>query len=915
MNFLDRDGLVKLWAKTKELINNNKLTAGKGIDITDNTISCTLDTTVFKIVTSLPTAPASGDENKIHLVPNSEGQDNNVYIEYLYVNNKWEKLGEWEPKVDLTPYITKEEVEETYAKQNGTYPELTAGNAQNMEGNFEIESSSVYKPTGGDTSVASGWQAASIQNIKGNAIAWNQLINPIDESVDFNNEVNLSFKDKKFTLKGTVSVSGGRNILVFNKTPINIPTGHIVFLKRKVDKTQSGTIAFYLSSITNAVYDYIGFGGASDSLRFITIPSQIGGTDCHLGVNVTGDVEYTSEILLFDLTLIYGAGNEPTTPEQFEEDYQKWFGKSLTYEEYDEGSIRSVKATGIKTVGFNLTSINEIECRIDSSDWFNKILFINNCGYIGTFNIHADFEVLDPLEYLDKSPYPTIKVLYTDGTQSTCTIRQTIPNKIGTIVGITDTDKVVSKIIGVYANPSICRISNICINFVWSGSRNGDYEPHWEETKSLPITTLKGKLDGEGESVTIFPDGLKRAGNVYDEIVVENGVTKAIKRVGSVDLGTLDWIYEGLDKQEAYRYTGHAVINFPIKILEGTNQWNTAQYITSKLPIGLPYNKDTNLVGIYTGNTAKTIAVCIPSVTNKEDLQAYMQSVIMYYELEEPQEYIIDNFSLPLAYRIDDFGTEQIIMPENSIAPVINTKYGLNAVDTLRNLPSKFEEVNNSIEEVKKGLTNDIENNYWSKRELEVGGRNYVLNSKHIIDPQSNYLCGQYYISEKIEDGEIVTITIKAKLIEGKTHLAVYTDAASGTLGDIKSIGDNLYRLTTKWNNFSGWRNYIILYAFPNISGNAQLNEIEWIKIEKGTIPTDWTPAPEDLLNKSDEWYGTQSEYDALGTYDDNIKYYIYEDATPTTLENKEVTKVEVPNFTPSQVEDAEVIDETDKTE
>ena len=37
------------------------------------------------------------------------------------------------------------------------------------------------------------------------------------------------------------------------------------------------------------------------------------------------------------------------------------------------------------------------------------------------------------------------------------------------------------------------------------------------------------------------PDGLKKAGSVYDEIEIEGGVVKAIKRVGSVDLGSLTW--------------------------------------------------------------------------------------------------------------------------------------------------------------------------------------------------------------------------------------------------------------------------------------------------------------------------------------------------------------------------------------
>lgn len=36
-----------------------------------------------------------------------------------------------------------------------------------------------------------------------------------------------------------------------------------------------------------------------------------------------------------------------------------------------------------------------------------------------------------------------------------------------------------------------------------------------------------------------------------------------------------------------------------------------------------------------------------------------------------------------------------------------------------------------------------------------------------------------------------------------------------------------------------------------------------------------WVPIPAISVN---EWFGTQDEYDALGTYDDNTKYYILEE-------------------------------------
>lgn len=75
--------------------------AGNGIDITGDTISCTLDTSLYSIVTELP---ETGLPNKIYLLPSTKTEEGNVYTEYGYVDNKWEELGKYKADVDLSPY-------------------------------------------------------------------------------------------------------------------------------------------------------------------------------------------------------------------------------------------------------------------------------------------------------------------------------------------------------------------------------------------------------------------------------------------------------------------------------------------------------------------------------------------------------------------------------------------------------------------------------------------------------------------------------------------------------------------------------------------------------------------------------------------------------------------------------------------
>ena len=57
--------------------------------------------------------PDVGKENTIYFVPSGE-TTGNAFIEYVYVNNSWEIVGG--TSVDLTPFLTIEKAEQTYAK-------------------------------------------------------------------------------------------------------------------------------------------------------------------------------------------------------------------------------------------------------------------------------------------------------------------------------------------------------------------------------------------------------------------------------------------------------------------------------------------------------------------------------------------------------------------------------------------------------------------------------------------------------------------------------------------------------------------------------------------------------------------------------------------------------------------------------
>ena len=70
-----------------------------------NKLMTSIPTLKKEVVTSLPT---SGKDDVIYLIKDEKGKDNNNYLEYLWIDNKWELIGS--TKVDLTNYAKKEDV-------------------------------------------------------------------------------------------------------------------------------------------------------------------------------------------------------------------------------------------------------------------------------------------------------------------------------------------------------------------------------------------------------------------------------------------------------------------------------------------------------------------------------------------------------------------------------------------------------------------------------------------------------------------------------------------------------------------------------------------------------------------------------------------------------------------------------------
>ena len=142
---------------------------------------------------------------------------------------------------------------------------------------------------------------------------------------------------------------------------------------------------------------------------------------------------------------------------------------------------------------------------------------------------------------------------------------------------------------------------------------------------------------------------------------------------------------------------------------------------------------------------------------------------------------------------------------------------------------------------------------------IQIGGRN-LLQKSGITVTNSNYVVQKYICTDEIKIGETITLSVKADLAHG-CSLALYNSDGDGSKGVISiGLGENFK--TMVWNNNSnapiakGQQMY--LFAIGNNSG-TKTNTVNWIKLERGNKPTDWSPAPEDLATE-----GYVSEIPAL---------------------------------------------------
>ena len=133
---------------------------------------------------------------------------------------------------------------------------------------------------------------------------------------------------------------------------------------------------------------------------------------------------------------------------------------------------------------------------------------------------------------------------------------------------------------------------------------------------------------------------------------------------------------------------------------------------------------------------------------------------------------------------------------------------------------------------------------------LQVGGRNLIRDSGTPIT-SSDY--GQRYaITEAPAVGDDVVVTLYGEVGADRTGIGVFNSRGYGEVLTLEKVADGVYQGKGKWKLPNGGVNegiyadntHLNLYFYPS-SANSNYT-INKIKFERGTVATDWTPAPED---------------------------------------------------------------------
>ena len=448
---------------------------------------------------------------------------------------------------------------------------------------------------------------AIISGIKGNTLVWNQLIEKgnMTDGWIFSNATG-SYADNVLTF--TASATNG---FVRPNSPQNIIANHKYLGIIDIKGVSSFATYIYFTGDNGSHFNVNVTTNWQTVARVFTNPST--GSNWYpriFDARQSGwDAISVRNCMLIDLTQMFGTGNEPTSVSDFTSLFP------LSYYQYDSGSLLSFNGTGIKTTGKNLLPLPNAETKNGVTLRHNadgSITFTGTATSLTYFDFFpsGDFDsnffegCIVTLDGATTSGYFYIRVSKSDrvGLQAIYNNSTVSNNGNGLYLAY--------RIAQGYSFPSDGMTIKQMMRFAGA---DASFEPYKESVTSLP-------------TLTYFPTGMKSAGNVYDELTP----SKAITRIGAVDLGSLSWS------------AINGVMKATISDSKGNGECICVPYISTTATVVNAKTEDK----VVALDNIDRVCVYDSAYTSASDFKTAMSGVYLNYELSTESEQSIMSASL-----------------------------------------------------------------------------------------------------------------------------------------------------------------------------------------------------------------------------------------------------------------------------
>lgn len=467
---------------------------------------------------------------------------------------------------------------------------------------FETDTDTAYAKT-----VPTGAKLMSVKNIGGRSIVWNQLISQIVEKTS-NGIATTKIDSKSLHISGT---SSAVCFIPISPVQTGISNHKYLFHSHASDTTalSSGT-GFYNDNGGNRWHEYgKGIIFTMDGNGTIAIAFRVNS-------NITVDFSITPQI--FDLTAMFGAGNEPASVEEFEKMFP------ADYYPYNAGEIVSAGTESVVEQGKNLfdytdktyhgANVNKVENGVIYTKGLTTTAL--NIPTIAENKYTLSFKVKSNAANQGGLRWSLQKGKNTSYAHDSSLIKSEVGYTANTeyqavVTFVADTDFV-----------SLCTIVGMIYDVqLENGDTATNYSPFYQTAYQIP------------EAIRNLPGYGWSAGTARNYVDYEN--KKYVQCVGSVDLGALNWGINTTSTVGNHFYAPAKHLNFKYLGAFGTTIYNAlcSKYRTVARSSNVFVDKTITVDGVA---VVSQIQVKDTAYTDAAAFKQAMQGVILYYELANP---------------------------------------------------------------------------------------------------------------------------------------------------------------------------------------------------------------------------------------------------------------------------------------